>query len=76
MLNPVPNRNSVLAWLADRPEDNHARQLALFVYETLVCHEAVLFQQVKILSKQFAVHLEEFQTDKPVRVTLKLCKLK
>ena len=39
----------------------------------LVCHEAVVFQQVQILPKQFAVHLEELQTDKPVRVTLKLC---
>ena len=40
---------------------------------TLVCHEAVVFQQVEILPKQFAVHLEELQTDKLVRVTLKLC---
>ena len=41
----------------------------------LVCHEVVDFQQVQILSKQFAVHLEELQTDKSVRMILKLCKL-
>jgi len=40
-----------------------------------VCHEAVIFQQVRILSKQFAVHLEEEQTDKFVRMMLKLCLL-
>ena len=35
MLKPVSNRNSVLACSADCPADNHARQLALFLYETL-----------------------------------------
>jgi len=35
MLKPVFNQNIVLACLADCPADNHARQLALFLYETL-----------------------------------------
>ncbi len=35
MLNLVYNRNSLLACLADCPADNHARQLAQFLYETL-----------------------------------------
>ena len=35
MLRPVSIRNSALASLADCPADNHARQLALFLYETL-----------------------------------------
>ena len=35
MLKPVMNRSSVLACLADCPADNHARQLALFLYGTL-----------------------------------------
>jgi len=35
MLNLVSNRSSVLACLADCPADNHARQLALFLYEAL-----------------------------------------
>jgi hypothetical protein len=35
MLKSVSNRNSVLACLADCPADNHARQLAQFLYETL-----------------------------------------
>jgi hypothetical protein len=39
----------------------------------LVCHDAMVFQQVRILPKQFAVHLEEEQTDKSVRTMLKLC---
>ena len=35
MLKSVSNRSSLLACLADCPADNHARQLALFLYETL-----------------------------------------
>ena len=35
MLKPVLNRKSVLACLADCPADNHARQLAQFLYGTL-----------------------------------------
>ncbi len=35
MLKPVSNRSSVLACFADCPADNHARPLALFLYETL-----------------------------------------
>ncbi len=35
MLKPVSNRNYVLACSADCPADNHARPLALFLYETL-----------------------------------------
>src|SRR5690606_31655534 len=35
MLNSVLNRNFVLACTADCPADNQARQLALFLYETL-----------------------------------------
>src|SRR5690606_23178937 len=35
MLNLFLNRNSALACLADCPADNHARQLAQFLYETL-----------------------------------------
>ena len=35
MLQPVFNGNSVLACSADCPADNHARQLAQFLYETL-----------------------------------------
>ncbi len=35
MLKPVSNRNFLLACLADCPADNHARQLAQFLYETL-----------------------------------------
>jgi len=35
MLKPVSNRNSMLACLADCPADNHARQLAQFLYKTL-----------------------------------------
>ena len=35
MLKPVLNRSSVLACLADCPAVNHARPLALFLYETL-----------------------------------------
>jgi len=31
----VSNRNSLFACLADCPMDNHARQLAQFLYETL-----------------------------------------
>ena len=39
MLQPVLNRNIVLASSADCPADNHARQLAQFLYETLWCIE-------------------------------------
>ena len=39
MLKSVLNRNSVLACYADCPADNHARQLALFLYETLANSE-------------------------------------
>ncbi len=35
MLNLFLNRKSVLACSADCPAYNHARQLALFLYETL-----------------------------------------
>lgn len=35
MLKSVLNRNIVLACFADCPADNHARRLALFLYETL-----------------------------------------
>lgn len=35
MLKTVSNRSSVLICLADCPADNHARQLAQFLYETL-----------------------------------------
>ncbi len=35
MLKSVLNRNSMLARLADCLADNHARQLAQFLYETL-----------------------------------------
>ena len=35
MLKLVSNRNSLLACSADCPADNHARQLAQFLYETL-----------------------------------------
>ncbi len=35
MLKPVSNRKSVLTCNADCPADNQARQLALFLYETL-----------------------------------------
>jgi hypothetical protein len=35
MLKLFLNRNSALACSADCPADNHARQLALFLYETL-----------------------------------------
>ncbi len=35
MLNLFLNRNIVLACSADCPADNHARQLAQFLYETL-----------------------------------------
>ena len=35
MLKSVSNRNILLACLADCPADNHARQLARFLYETL-----------------------------------------
>jgi hypothetical protein len=35
MLNLFLNRKSVLACSADCPADNHARQLAQFLYETL-----------------------------------------
>ena len=35
MLTLFLNRNSFLACLADCPADNHARQLAQFLYETL-----------------------------------------
>ena len=35
MLKPILNQNSVHACFADCPADNHARQLALFLYETL-----------------------------------------
>ncbi len=35
MLKSVSNRKSVLPCLADSPADNHARQLAQFLYETL-----------------------------------------
>lgn len=35
MLKPVSNRSPVLSSLADCPADNHARQLAQFLYETL-----------------------------------------
>lgn len=35
MLKPVLNRKPVLPCLADCPEDNHARQFAQFLYETL-----------------------------------------
>ena len=35
MLNWFLNRNIVLACLADCPTDNHARQLAQFLYEAL-----------------------------------------
>ncbi|MEN8118978.1 MAG: hypothetical protein ABFS35_01465, partial [Bacteroidota bacterium] len=46
------------------------------IARSLVCHDAVVFQQVQILPKQFAVHLEEMQTDNFVRRMLKLCILK
>ncbi|PNW21140.1 hypothetical protein APB85_07690 [Salegentibacter mishustinae] len=36
MLKPVSNRNFLLACLADCPADNQARQLAQFLYETLL----------------------------------------
>ncbi len=35
MLKPVSNLKSLLVCLADCPADNHARQLARFLYETL-----------------------------------------
>ena len=35
MLNMFLNRNFVLTCVADCPTDNQARQLALFLYETL-----------------------------------------
>ncbi len=35
MIRPVSIGDLVLACLADCPADNHARQLALFLYETL-----------------------------------------
>ncbi len=35
MLKLVSNPNSALACSADCPADNHARQLAQFLYETL-----------------------------------------
>lgn len=35
MLKPVSNRNSLLTCIAACSADNHARQLALFLYETL-----------------------------------------
>src|SRR5690606_33455923 len=35
MLKPVSNRNFLLTCSADCPADNHARQLAQFLYETL-----------------------------------------
>jgi hypothetical protein len=38
MLKSVLNRNSLLACSADCPADNHARQLAQFLYETLQQH--------------------------------------
>ena len=55
---------------------NALRNALRNMYQPLVCHEAVDFQQVQILPKQFAVHLEELQTDKSVRAMLKLCILK
>ncbi len=35
MLNWFLNPNSLLAYIADCPADNHAHQLAQFLYETL-----------------------------------------
>ncbi len=36
MLKPISNPKSVVACLADCPQDNPARQLALFLYGTLL----------------------------------------
>jgi hypothetical protein len=47
MLKPISNPNSLLACCADCPADNHARQLALFLYETL----AIIPEHSKNLGK-------------------------
>ena len=39
MLKPISNRNFLLACSADCPADNHARQLAKFLYWTLPANE-------------------------------------
>jgi hypothetical protein len=52
MLNLFLNRNSMLAWLADCPADNHARQLALFLYGTLEQHIKTM---LKIVSNRKSV---------------------
>jgi len=50
MLKPVSNRKSVLACLADCPADNHAHQLAQFLYETLAPIKDITFriQQLQV----------------------------
>ncbi len=52
MLKSVSNRNSVLACLADCPADNHARQLAQFLYETL----ATSFQKNLVFYKKITTY--------------------
>jgi len=44
----------------------------LGIAKPLVCHDALIFQQVQILSGQFAVHPEEKRTDNSVMRMLKL----
>ncbi len=59
MLKPVLNRNIVLACFADCPADNHAPQLAQFLYETL----CVMLTRPKIRlhnSKQLCIKMTEF----------------
>ena len=52
MLKPVSNRNSLLACVADCPADNHARQLAQFLYETLgQIHKKLMNYHVRISLK-------------------------
>ncbi len=50
MLKSVSNRNFLLACLADCPADNHARQLAQFLYETLCIIMRKIFAIILILS--------------------------
>ena len=64
MLKPISNPNSLLACCADCPADNHARQLALFLYETLAASKKIEFEnkfrlhrKIKILQSLFDFYI-------------------
>ena len=51
MLNLFLNRNSALACSADCPADNHARQLAQFLYETLPKMLKIIDEKLNVIDE-------------------------